>query len=91
MRDTADVLPDHTDEHVAKEIREILGQTGDVEVTDLHIWQVVPEARAAIVSVLGNSTINANMIRERLKPVHEIMHLTVEYHILKIKMQPVDL
>ena len=79
MRDTAGVLLDKTDDPVAQEIREILGETDDATITDLHVWRVGPEARAAIVSVLGSPAINADIIRQRLAPVHEVTHLTVEY------------
>jgi Co/Zn/Cd efflux system component len=51
---------------------------GDATITDLHVWRVGPQAHAAIVSVLGQSTTNAETIRERLEPVHEVSHLTVE-------------
>ncbi|MDY7559665.1 CDF family Co(II)/Ni(II) efflux transporter DmeF [Pseudomonas sp. 10B1] len=79
MRDTAGVLLDKTDDPVAQEIREILSETDDATITDLHVWRVGPEARAAIVSVLGSPAINADIIRQRLAPVHEVTHLTVEY------------
>lgn len=79
MGATAGVLLDQTDEHVAEEIRELVEQAGDATVTDLHVWRLGPEAHAAIVSVLGQSTTNAESIRERLKPVHEVSHLTVEF------------
>ncbi|MGF6374306.1 cation diffusion facilitator family transporter [Paraburkholderia sp. RAU6.4a] len=78
MRDTADVLLDRTDEHVAGEIREILDSHGDAEIADLHVWQIGPEARAAIVSVRTHGGVTAETIRARLAPVHEVMHLTVE-------------
>jgi len=78
MRDTAGVLLDKTDEHVAEEIREILSSHGDAEVTDLHVWQIGPEARAAIVSVRTREGVTVQTIRERLRSVHEVMHLTVE-------------
>ena len=78
-RATASVLLDETDQHVAAEIRELVEQPGDAEITDLHVWRVGPAAHAAIVSVLGESTMDADSIRERLKPVHEVGHLTVEY------------
>lgn len=74
MRDTAAVLLDRTDDHVAEEVRELLGQ-GGVRITDLHVWRVGPEARAAIVSVVGA---DAESVRARLAPVHELAHLTVE-------------
>ncbi|MGH8380008.1 CDF family Co(II)/Ni(II) efflux transporter DmeF [Pseudomonas sp.] len=79
MRSTAGVLLDQTDEHVAKEIRELVEEPGDATITDLHVWRVGPQAHAAIVSVLGEATANADSIRERLKLVHEVSHLTVEF------------
>ncbi|NVZ71697.1 CDF family Co(II)/Ni(II) efflux transporter DmeF [Pseudomonas costantinii] len=80
MGATAGVLLDQTDEHVAAEIRERVEQPGDATITDLHVWRVGPDAHAAIVSVVGGATTDANSIRERLKPVHEVSHLTVEFH-----------
>lgn len=79
MKVTAGVLLDQTDEHVAAEIRELVEQAGDARITDLHVWRVGPEAHAAIVSVIGQATTDADGIRERLKPVHEVSHLTVEF------------
>ncbi|WP_226439927.1 MULTISPECIES: CDF family Co(II)/Ni(II) efflux transporter DmeF [Pseudomonas] len=79
MGATAGVLLDQTDDHVADEIRELVEQAGDAKITDLHVWRVGPEAHAAIVSVLGASTTNADSIRDRLKPVHEVSHLTIEF------------
>lgn len=76
---TAGVLLDQTDAHVAEEIRELVEKPGGATITDLHVWRVGPQARAAIVSVLGEATVNADSIRERLKPVHEVSHLTVEF------------
>jgi cation diffusion facilitator family transporter len=78
MRDSAAVLLDTTDEPVAAEIRELLA-TDDVRISDLHVWQVGPDARAAIVSVVANAPVSADTIRERLAPVHELSHLTVEF------------
>lgn len=76
---TAGVLLDQTDMHIAEEIRELVEKPGDASITDLHVWRVGPQAHAAIVSVLGEATANTDSIRERLKPVHEISHLTVEF------------
>jgi Co/Zn/Cd efflux system component len=78
MRDTGGVLLDKTDEQVAGEIREILDSHGDAEIADLHVWQIGPQARAAIVSVRTHGGVTAETIRARLAPVHEVMHLTVE-------------
>lgn len=76
---TAGVLLDQTDEHVAAEIRELVEQPGDARITDLHVWRVGPDAHAAIVSVLGQTTTDADTLRERLKAVHEVSHLTIEF------------
>jgi cation diffusion facilitator family transporter len=78
---TASVLLDQTDTHVAEEIRELVEKPGDATITDLHVWRVGPQAHAAIVSVLGEPTTSADGIRERLKPVHEVSHLTVEFRL----------
>lgn len=79
LRVTSGVLLDQTDEHVAGEIRELVETPGDATITDLHVWRVGPQAHAAIVSVIGGASASAESIRERLKPVHEISHLTVEF------------
>lgn len=76
VRDTSAVLLDTADAHLIAEIRECVEGPGDARITDLHVWRVGPQAHAAIVSVAGTPT--QNVIRERLKPVHEIAHLTVE-------------
>ncbi|WP_077046992.1 CDF family Co(II)/Ni(II) efflux transporter DmeF [Pseudomonas sp. KK4] len=79
MGATSAVLLDQTDEHVAEEIRELVEKSGDATITDLHVWRVGPQAHAAIVSVMGQASANADSIRDRLKPVHEVSHLTVEF------------
>lgn len=75
MRDTAGVLLDRTDPHVADEVRTLVEAPGDARIADLHVWRVGPEAHAAIVSVVG---ITHETVRARLAPVHELAHLTVE-------------
>lgn len=76
MRDTAAVLLDTTDEHVAQEVRELVETPGDARITDLHVWRIGPTAHAAIISVVGAA--GSAEIRRRLVPVHELRHLTVE-------------
>ncbi|RYG87124.1 MAG: cation transporter [Alphaproteobacteria bacterium] len=76
MRDTAAVLLDTTDAHVADEVRELIEAPGDARITDLHVWRVGPDAHAAIVSVTGVR--DSETIRRRLQPVHELGHLTIE-------------
>lgn len=78
MRDTASVLLDATDDHVADEVRELVEVPGDARITDLHVWRIGPKAHAAIVSVVSGQGITGDEIRARLAPVHELAHLTVE-------------
>jgi cation diffusion facilitator family transporter len=75
MRDTAAVLLDASDPHLEEEIRQEVEGPGDARITDLHVWRLGPGAHAAIVSVTGA---NHDVVRDRLTPVHEIAHLTVE-------------
>jgi cation diffusion facilitator family transporter len=81
MGATASVLLDQTDAQVAEEIRELVEKPGDATITDLHVWRVGPQAHAAIVSVIGEAPTTVDSIRERLQPVHEISHLTVEFRL----------
>lgn len=78
MRNTASVLLDASDEQVAGEVRDLLDGPGGARITDLHVWRIGPDAHAGIVSVAPGPGIDQEMIRGRLKPVHELAHLTVE-------------
>ena len=80
MRDTAAVLLDRTDEHIALEITECVESPGDARILDLHVWRIGPEAHAGIISVATTTDIDVTAIRARLIPVHELRHLTVEVH-----------
>lgn len=76
MRDTAAVLLDTSDPHLVEEIRDCVEGPGDLRIVDLHVWQVGPGAHAAILDVAGSRP--AVEIRDRLKPVHELAHVTIE-------------
>lgn len=76
LRDTSSVLLDTADPHLIDEIRECVEGPGDAQIADLHVWRVGPQAHAAIVSVAASVT--SAVVRDRLLPVHEIAHLTIE-------------
>lgn len=80
MRVTGAVLLDTTDDQIAEEVRGCVENSGDVRITDLHVWRIGPESHAAIVSVIAKQGIDAAAIRARLAPVHELAHITVECH-----------
>lgn len=75
LRDTAAVLLDTADPDLVGEIRACVEGPGDARVADLHVWQIGPDAHAAIVDVAGG--VSQHTIRERLRPVHELVHITV--------------
>jgi len=78
IRDSGRVLVDYSsDTEVAAEIREAIERAGDT-IADLHIWQLGPGHYGAIVSIATTNPQPLATYRERLAPVHEISHLTIE-------------
>ena len=78
MRDTAGVLLDTADPRLVDEVTDALEEPGDSQIVDLHVWRIGPEAHAAIISVATTREISE--LRERLKQVHELAHVTIERH-----------
>ncbi len=78
MRDTAGVLLDKADPHLVAEVREYIETPGDTRIVDLHVWRIGPQAHAAILSVVTSA--ERERLLERLKPVHELAHITLETH-----------
>lgn len=78
MRDTGAILLDKADHRLEAEVRDAVETAGDATVADLHVWQIGPEAHAAIMSVVAGRDVTVSQIRERVSPIHEVRHLTVE-------------
>lgn len=78
MKDTSAVLLDAAEPHLVEEITESVQGPGDSRIVDLHVWRVGPGAHAAIISVATSA--NLEELRSRLKPVHELAHITIERH-----------
>ncbi len=76
MKDTAAVLLDRTDGHIAKEVREAIEGPGDARITDLHVWRIGPDAHAAIIAAA--TPLGQAELRARLTPVHELRHVSIE-------------
>lgn len=76
MRDTSAVLLDASDPHLEAEVRDEVEGAGDARITDLHVWRLGPGAYGAIVSYTG--TAGPEIVRTRLRKVHELAHVTVE-------------
>ncbi|MCJ7754890.1 MAG: CDF family Co(II)/Ni(II) efflux transporter DmeF, partial [Thermoanaerobaculales bacterium] len=80
MRTTSRVLLDQQlSSDILDEIRTALGKTS-VELVDLHVWEIGPGYRAAIVAVETSEPINPEDVK-KLVPEHlGIAHLTVEIY-----------
>jgi cation diffusion facilitator family transporter len=74
MRDTAAILLDTNDDAAAAAIRTRVEAAGAV-LTDLHVWRVGPQARAAIVEVTGD--VSCEELRSRLSDIVTVAHLTI--------------
>jgi cation diffusion facilitator family transporter len=79
------VLLDREMDHpVVAEIREVieqLPQTGNTQLTDLHVWRVGNGAYACALSLLTHDqTLTPLQVRDALGIHEEIVHATVEIH-----------
>jgi len=76
LKDTSAVLLDATDTRVAEKVRALVEP--EARILDLHVWRIGPGALAVIVDVAEPASSHA--IRERLRPIKGVVHLTVQAH-----------
>ena len=69
-----DVAPDRA---VEGAIRKRLEQEGD-RITDLHLWQIGPGHRAAVVSIVSDHPLAPADYKRRLADVAGLSHVTIE-------------
>ena len=78
IRDSGAVLLDVApDEGVEKAIRQRL-ETGGDRITDLHLWQIGPGHRAAVVSIISDRPAAPAAYKARLADIPSLSHVTVE-------------
>jgi cation diffusion facilitator family transporter len=78
IRDSGAVLLDVApDEAVESAIRERL-ETGGDRITDLHLWQIGPGHRAAVVSIVSHRPVTPAAYKRRLADIPRLSHVTVE-------------
>jgi cation diffusion facilitator family transporter len=78
IRDSGAVLLDVcADKDLEAVIRERLETKGD-RVTDLHLWQVGPGHRAAVISVISDNPLPPATYKRRLGGLQGLCHVTVE-------------
>ncbi|MBR0695910.1 CDF family Co(II)/Ni(II) efflux transporter DmeF [Bradyrhizobium lablabi] len=78
VRAAGSVLLDvSADEDLEATVRERIETEGD-RVTDLHLWQVGPGHRAAVISVVSDHPLPPTMYKRRLGGLRGLSHITVE-------------
>ena len=78
IRDAGSVLLDVApDQAVETAIRQRL-ETGGDRITDLHLWQIGPGHRAAVVSIVSEHPLAPAAYKARLADVPRLSHVTVE-------------
>jgi cation diffusion facilitator family transporter len=78
IRDSGSVLLDASpDTNLQTLIRERIETKGD-RVTDLHLWQVGPGHRAAVISVISDHPLPPATYKRRLGGLRGLSHVTIE-------------
>jgi cation diffusion facilitator family transporter len=78
IRDSGAVLLDvSADKSIESVIRDRLETKGD-RVTDLHLWQVGPGHRAAVISIVSDNPLPPATYKRRLRGLRGLSHVTVE-------------
>ncbi len=78
IRSSGAVLLDvNSDGKMEGAIRARLETRGD-RVTDLHLWQLGPGHRAAVVSLISDDPLPPSRYKRRLSGLHGLSHVTVE-------------
>jgi cation diffusion facilitator family transporter len=78
IRDSGAVLLDvSADKDIETVIRDRLETKGD-RVTDLHLWQVGPGHRAAVISIVSDNPLPPATYKRRLEGLRGLSHVTVE-------------
>lgn len=76
-RQLLDVVSSPTHEQV---VRKQLEGIDDVQVADLHVWELGPGRRSCIVSIVTSAPRDVTFYRDRVLEALSIAHLTIEIH-----------
>jgi cation diffusion facilitator family transporter len=86
LRASGAVLLDvHADKNLEMVIRDRLETKGD-RVTDLHLWQVGPGHRAAVISVVSDHPLPPATYKRRLGGLRSLSHVTIEVQTCRVNM-----
>jgi cation diffusion facilitator family transporter len=83
LRSSGGVLLDVNDNtKMEGQIRHRLETRGD-RVTDLHLWQIGPGHRAAVISLVSDDPLPPSEYKRRLSGMHGLSHVTVEVELCR--------
>ena len=71
------LLDASSDKNLETVIRDRLETRGD-KVTDLHLWQVGPGHRAAVISLISDDPLAPSHYKRRLGGLDGLCHVTIE-------------
>jgi cation diffusion facilitator family transporter len=81
LRDSGRALVDaSTPPRLAAEVRALIEADGDAKLADLHLWQVGPQAYAAVLSIVADQPQPCEQYGARLKSLASLKHATIEVH-----------
>ena len=83
IKETGKTLLDAEMNHpVVEEIREVIAEFPQAEITDLHVWKVGKGKFSCILALVTDAELNADQVREALSIHDEIVHISVEINAL---------
>jgi len=83
LRSSGSVLLDvNNDGKMEGLIRQRMETRGD-RVTDLHLWQIGPGHRAAVISLISDDPLPPSEYKRRLSGLHGLSHVTVEVEVCR--------
>jgi cation diffusion facilitator family transporter len=79
MRDTGRVLLDYNhNEAIIRQIKEALGDGGNVDIEDLHVWRVGPGHYSSSISLRTENVRNTEYYKNCLCHISDLAHVTIE-------------
>lgn len=69
-----------TPPRLAAQVRALIEGDGDAKLADLHLWQVGPDAYAAVLSVVADRPLPCRDYAARLRHLPALKHATIEVH-----------
>lgn len=88
MRATSRVLVDRqAPDEVLESVRRAI-ESDSVRITDLHVWEIGPGYRAAVVAVESDTPLTPQEVKQQVPADLGVAHITVEIHDREARTKP---